>query len=433
MRRNFVSSRPAFAAFSLAVVLALGVGQPAMAQTAPPPMPESADDVLRALLDNQCAGLFQDGGDPTGALGTFCGAPPYSISSTAGSGGASVQSSATSVRNSLIQLRTDRAREAKDTVASYLDNYDRSSSTILAMPASDGTATDSRAKRFDVFASLGYENLDRTTTSLEDGYDSNIGTLAVGADYRFNSKILAGAVVALSQQDGDFNAGGNYEMDSLDPTLFVAFLPSPEMYVQVVVGQRDQEFDTDRFVDFTADFSGGGTQTLTGIASSQTDSKVLNGGASLGYDFSAGKFTFGPRLAANYSRTKVDAFSESGGSGLDLNIAEQTVKSLQAAAGFYGSAAFSTGAGVFLPQFGVEYVHEFEDNRDLVTASLVDDTVQTPFTFNVNEPDTGFVNVEAGVSAVLPHGIQPFLSVRAMFGNDLFDNVAAVAGVRFEL
>ena len=160
---------------------------------------------------------------------------------------------------------------------------------------------------------------------------------------------------------------------------------------------------------------------------------MLSGGVAFGYDRSAGKYTFGPRVAANYSRTKVDAFSESGGTGLDLNIDAQTVKSLQAVAGFYGSAAFSKGSGVFVPQFGVEYVHEFEDSRDPVGATLVDDLDPTPFGYLVNDPDTGFFNIEAGFSAVLPRGIQPYVNIRAMVGNSLFDSVAATFGVRFEL
>jgi uncharacterized protein YhjY with autotransporter beta-barrel domain len=446
--------KSSFAVFAIAAALALVSIQPASAQTGPPPPQPppvaSADQIIVFLLDNNCANLVNDPLAPLdqeigGALfDNVCSLPPFGVNtpSFSGGGSAAVQSSAASARNDVIRRRTARARRAGTTTASILDEYRYSSPDIaangrhlLALAASDTTEPDFRAKRFDLFASLGYESLDRETTSLEDGYDSSIGNLTVGADYRFNDKVLAGLVVSVTKQDGDFNTGGEYEMDSLEPSLFVSILPSPRTYVQVVAGQGSQDFDTDRFVDFNVDFDNpmDGTLTLSGLATSMTDSDVLHGSVAFGYDRSAGKFTFGPRVAASYSRTDVDAFSENGGTGLDLNIEKQDVNSLQAVAGFFGSAAFSTGSGVFLPQFGVEYVHEFEDTRDPVTATLVDDLVPTPFSYLVNAPDSGFFNIEAGFSAVLPRGIQPYMSLRAMVGNDLFDSVSAVFGVRFEL
>jgi len=38
-----------------------------------------------------------------------------------------------------------------------------------------------------------------------------------------------------------------------------------------------------------------------------------------------------------------------------------------------------------------------------------------------------------GFSAVLANGVSPYLSLRKMLGNDLFDSFAVNAGVRFEL
>ena len=115
MSRSFSMSRLSFAVFSLAAVLTVGLAQPVFAQTEPPSSPGSLDDVLRPLLDNQCAALFDEiGSGPqfTGALETLCNLPPFSGTSSSGGGAASVQSSMIAVKNDVIQRRTDRARGA---------------------------------------------------------------------------------------------------------------------------------------------------------------------------------------------------------------------------------------------------------------------------------------------------------------------------------
>jgi outer membrane autotransporter protein len=137
----------------------------------------------------------------------------------------------------------------------------------------------------------------------------------------------------------------------------------------------------------------------------------------------------------NYGRTKIDPYSETGITGLELRIDGRTVKSLQAVAAFYGSWAISTKHAVVLPQFNLGYVHEFENDASIVTAQFAEDVRVTPtsFTYGTSVPDADFFNVEAGVAAVFAKGIQFFVNLRSMVGNDNFDNTGGTVGIRFEL
>ena len=305
--------------------------------------------------------------------------------------------------------------------------------------ASTGASDDYRSRRFDLFGSLGYEVLDRTASDFEDGYDSSIGRATFGLDYRFTDWFVAGLIFTYSQHDGDFDDGGDFENSSLLPTVFASFLPSEKSFVLVSLGLNLQEYDVQREASFVvADPLDPNVilDAANGTPISTTDADVDLASLQFGYDFSAGNFTYGPRVSGYYSRTTVDSYTEDDGAGLELNVDEQTVKSVQGAVAFFGSWALSSKSGVFLPQFTVEYVREFEDEPTIVDAQFAQDLrgpQAVSFSYETNTPDSDFVNLDVGFSAVLANGILPYVNLRAMFGNDLFDSYSANAGVRFEL
>ncbi|MGD8376094.1 MAG: autotransporter outer membrane beta-barrel domain-containing protein [Acidobacteriota bacterium] len=441
--------RPGLAALAVALLLGVGVSHPALAQ--------SLNDQYVRLLSNNCEGLLGPNGTPGRVefgpnLFNICTIPATGSGSAAGGGSASVRSSVNSVQNTVLQRRLDRARgnqppggggggggTAPSPWATWEPGAEVSLVTSTPTWEADGGGGhgDLLSRRWDVFASLGYESLDRTVTDFEDGYSSGIGGITVGFDYRFADWVVAGLLLTYSNQDGDFDGGGDFDITSLIPTLYASFLPSDRSFVQVVLGRSSQSSDVQRNVQLvlqSADPSG--FRIASGMPSSSVDGTVDLAGAQGGYDFSSGRFTYGPRAAVNYSKTDVDAYVEDGSSGLELQVTNQSVKSVQGVLGFFGSWALSSKRGVFLPQLNVEYVREFEDVPDVLNAQFVEDLRgpdATVFPYQTNTPDSDFFNVEVGFSAVLANGIQPYVTLRGMFGNDLFDSYAINAGVRFEL
>jgi outer membrane autotransporter protein len=138
----------------------------------------------------------------------------------------------------------------------------------------------------------------------------------------------------------------------------------------------------------------------------------------------------------NYARTKIDPYTETGGTGLELRLDGRTVESFQAVVAFYGSAAISTKHGVVVPQLNLRYIHEFEDDPTIVNAQFAEDLhgpTAVTFGYRTNTPDADFFNVEAGVAVMFARGIQFFVNLRTMFGNDNFDSSAGTIGMRFEL
>jgi len=449
MTNDGVFSRTGLRALrSLAIVGALlcvaGVDDSARAQV--------LDDEIARLLSLNCDGLgfFSNPNDFGRELTTICAnAQNTGNGSSSGGGAAAAQSSVNSVQNSVLQRRLERARAGRPesgeggSAAAARDSIGVASWndwSVLAMDSGSagegGGSGDFRSRRFDLFFSLGYEGLDRNVTVFEDGYSSTIGGATLGFDYRFVDWFVAGLIITYSRQEADFDGGGEFENSAFLPTLFATFLPSDRSYLNVSIGRNFQDFDVQRAASFVITPQAGPPgPTVTGTPISSTDPEVDLASLQFGYDFFAGSFTFGPRLAGYYSRTTIDPYSETSGNGLELRIGEQSVKSMQGTVGFFGAWAIGTERGVFLPQLNVEYVWEFEDEPVIIAAQFAQDnkTQPTTFTYQTNTPDSDFVNIDLGFSAVLANGISPYVTLRGMLGNDLFDSYAVYAGVRFEL
>ena len=406
---------------------------------------QSLDDEIVRLLDNNCTVLAADSGTPNPDdfgpnLRAICAIPATSNGASSGGGGASVQGSVISIQNSALLMRLERARsvgrdeEEGDETARLL----RSEGNLLNLMAAEGAEGFDQVdgRRIDFFASGSYGSLNRDLTPFEDGYDSSVIQATVGADYRVTNRLVAGVLASYRSQDGDFDGMGDFDMTAFEPVVFVSYLPTDRTFLQVVAGWSGQDFDTNRGVEFTIDRDGGGgTTELSGIASSGTDASQLNLGAQFGYDYSIRHFTFGPRIGANYSDTDIDGFVETGGTGLELIVADRSVDSFQGVLGFYGTGAYSRKSGVLLPYVNVEYVHEFEDSPSILTAQFVEDlrgAGATSFNYQTNVPSSDFFNLDVGLTAGFARGIWPYVSIRKMIGNDHFDSLVATIGVRID-
>jgi uncharacterized protein YhjY with autotransporter beta-barrel domain len=410
---------------------------------------QSLDDQVMFLLGDQCAVLLQSGqafqggtGGPVGPnLAEICGLPP-GAPSTSGGGAAAVQTSTVSTLNSDLQRRLDRSRRGQqerqgvDGASLSLDERFRMGGPggrgFLASEASGGSAS-ALGSRLGLFASGGAGSLDRDPTAFEDGYDSSVFNATIGLDYLFSETVAGGLVAGYVKQDGDFDLGGQHEMSSIEPTLFVSVVPSPQTFVQISAGFRSQSFDTDRLVTFASDDVD--VDCGACLARSSTDADVLSGGAVFGYDRRSGAFTYGPRVGLHYNETTIDGYTETGGTGLEMIVQEQDVESLQSVVGFFGSVARSGKSAVWLPQLNVEWVHEFEDDPILLTAQFAEDLQPDPvvFDYQTNTPESDFFNVEVGVVRLSPGGIQAWANLGALVGNSTFDGLSGTFGVRFEL
>jgi outer membrane autotransporter protein len=99
-----------------------------------------------------------------------------------------------------------------------------------------------------------------------------------------------------------------------------------------------------------------------------------------------------------------------------------------------GQASYSISQpwGVLVPQARLEWLHEFEDDSRLVTASFAQDTGAVEFSVPTDNPDRDYFNLGLGVAAVLPQGRSVFLYYETVVGRNDLTQHSVAAGVRLE-
>jgi outer membrane autotransporter protein len=206
--------------------------------------------------------------------------------------------------------------------------------------------------------------------------------------------------------------------------------------VQVTGGYTRNNYLVARPANVTLTNQGGAPiVNKSDLASSNSNGNVFNLGLMTGYDHPIGRFTIGPRAGVNYSNTKIGDYGERGSTGVELRYDDQWINSLQSVIGVQGSAAFSTGLGVLVPQFNADFIHEFANSQRFITVQFAEDFRDNPtkFRFQNDVPVRNYFNLGTGLLMVLQNGWQPFVNFRAMVGNEQFNNYAGTFGLRIEL
>jgi uncharacterized protein YhjY with autotransporter beta-barrel domain len=403
----------------LCAAIGLMLGASASAQT--------LDEAVIAQLRGDCVGLgVVDGNNGApGALGPDLNAVCTSSfgsnrgSADSGGGGASSQTLAVSVEN---------RRKAR------LEDEEFGELT----------------KRWGFFINANGEDLERKRTRFADGFESTVTGATAGADFRVAQHWLVGLAAAYRDSSGDFNAGGDFASESIGGTLYMSFAPTAEMFFDLSIGYADKKHDVSRLAQFTETALVGTNQNVfRGIVDSETDGAETGAHAQFGYDFVLGRFTVGPRVAANWTHTTVDGYAETGGgigtqqvngvrgaAGLALVYDDQEADSLQSSIGVQGSIAPSFGFGVLVVQANFDYIHEFDNEQRSVNVRFVQDLRPNPKTFHyqTEEPVENFYKAGLSFVLVLRNGIQPFLNVQAIIDNEQFEHsYAGTLGLRLEL
>ena len=302
-----------------AAVLATGV-QPARGQ--------SFDSAIATAVGNNCANL----GTTTGALNTFC----------TGGGGAGSASGGGTTASETPASPEDSQRKIKKRLE------DKRAGTDVTSGMSAGDTTFGLGA-LSGYVSLDYQNVDKDTTSLTTGFNSDKFGGTVGADTTFGTTVV-GAAFNYGHTRAEFDSkAGDLETDAYGAIVYGSLLVFDNLFIDGVAGYTRKEASLDR--NGTLSMPG---SLAVGTATSNPNADEYTFGISSGYDFTYQNFTFGPRLGVNYTLTDIGAFTESGSSGIEMAFEKQSFDSLTTSVGARASMAISTSFGVLVPQVSAD-------------------------------------------------------------------------------
>ncbi|MDR0184221.1 autotransporter domain-containing protein [Lysobacter arvi] len=188
-------------------------------------------------------------------------------------------------------------------------------------------------------------------------FDFQSDGVTVGADWRFNDRVLLGVAGGWGWNDTDLDDGrSSLDAQQRAVSLYGLWRPAQRWFVDGIVGWGDLDFDMRRHseaANATASASRGGEQAF--------------GALTAGYEHGGGigmTLTGYGRLDA--SRTTLDAYREQGLGLYDLAYGSQRIENSGASLGVEGSFPILTPRGTaFRPYWMLEYRETLENRSDV--------------------------------------------------------------------
>lgn len=405
-----------------------------LALTAAPMLPRQAasgqtlDEAVNQQLKTESSKLcfkLKQGRDAddflTGKLLDFCGGTgrsPAPQSAASGNGQATVATAP-----GVVQRRLRAGDQSDEEI-------------VIASPAEGASADDAvvdLGEGLSLFASFAYGSLDKDRTKFEDGYDSDVMRFTAGADYLVRPGVVVGLAFDFARQDGDYDGSGDFDTNSYGILGFAAATPTDRTYVEAIGGYLYNSYDRKRRAVYFEGTDALNPTDLQGNVSADYGSDLFHLSIAGAYRQPIGGINVIPSVEVNFSRISYDSYSESGNSGLELRFDEESQTSLISSVGLTVSTVLDTAFAVIVPTAGIAWQHEFANDQRTVDVSFVDDTSHTSFSYRTEEPDRDFATAQAGLTAILPNGLQPFVTIQGLLAHDYYESYSATVGIRYSL
>lgn len=275
---------------------------------------------------------------------------------------------------------------------------------------------------------------DRDVTEFQDGYSSDVAGALGGFDREFGEWV-AGFTLEYWKQDGDFEEGGDFEINSVGLTVFGNRALGDSADLDFYVGYNGLSNERVRVANFThRDPDGGTFFERNGLPLADFDAAKMLAGAQFTYGWSMDNVTVGPRIAIDWHKTEFDTYSETEvvDSGLALTFHDDERTSLTATLGIDGSVAISRDFGVVIVSQYLNWRHEFDDKQREVSVSFVGDTRSQRFTYLTDPPDEDWGEFGVNLIFLFHGGFQMFAAYEQVVSHRFLDTQLYSVGIRKE-
>jgi len=290
--------------------------------------------------------------------------------------------------------------------------------------AQGGSAGEEADSRWGVFAN-GRANVGRKESAdgLDPGFRFENQNFTLGADYRRGDTLVLGGAVGYASSNTTIGRDrGSLDVGAYYLSQYGNWYPLDALYVDWVATVGKADYDAIRNIRYSG---------FSTSAESDTGGKQYSFSLSVGSDVAKGPWQLGSYARIDWARATVDAFAETGGDGLALDIDEQTTRQDTAVVGAKASRAFSWSRGVVVPGAFIEAAQEFgEDTRD-VSASFVA-AGASQFRVSTRKRDANYFNYGFSLVSVFTEGRSAFINIQSVAGWDGRASNAYELGGRFE-
>lgn len=290
------------------------------------------------------------------------------------------------------------------------------------------------AARWSLFAGLQGGRLDRRRGANEAAFDANTASATLGLNFQPASRWLLGLAANHEREDLDYReSDGSARTHYTGLVGLASFYASDAWVFDAYAGRLQGGLDLERALHYILPVIGGGEYRVDARAYASPDSRRRMSGAASTWNWARAGWQGDVQLGLDLSSTAIDAYTESGGGGLALDVPRREVKTRRGRVDAELTRAVSRDWGVWQPSLRIGWRREFSNAGRRLTLGLAEDTRDNPIGFDTEDPDRGWG--EAGVGSVFTFtgGRSAFLDYRQRFAHAYLRERVLALGFRWEL
>jgi outer membrane autotransporter protein len=287
------------------------------------------------------------------------------------------------------------------------------------------------------FGQLGSRDL----TTTENGYSFNNAGFTAGADYRFTPQLVAGLAFGYSLSNTNFDTsavsapGQSLNGSLFQGNLYATYSVTDAWYVNAIglIGggnnnsQRHIVFGTNGF-DAT---TGVTTMAIDRIATGSFGSRVAGVTLASGYDLPFGPLVLTPIARFLYQHTGVDALSEEGAIGANLQFGSSSVNTVLSFLGADAQYTINTPIGLLYPIARFHWAHQYSPGNTAVSVAYSNDpSLLSSFILPGTPTSRNYFDLGVGITLPFSGTHAAFINYDSILGLNHTTYNSFTAGIR---
>ncbi|PSJ57100.1 hypothetical protein C7I85_22975 [Mesorhizobium soli] len=237
-------------------------------------------------------------------------------------------------------------------------------------------------------------------------FDYTTVGVSAGIDYRFSQSFTAGIGFGYGSDRGRIgDSGTQTDASAYSVALYGSYHPTPQIFVDGLVGYGELNFDSRRFATDVESFAYG-----------SRDGHQYFGSLTAGYEYINDGLLISPYGRFTASRSVLDPFTENGAGWADLRYGSQSIDTFTGFLGLRLAYKIDTDWGSLEPHARVEYGHDFAGNS-AVTLGYAD-IPSTSYDLKTLGTGSDFATFSLGTDIK----VGPDLTVGAEYGTSVGQN-----------
>jgi len=273
----------------------------------------------------------------------------------------------------------------------------------------------------------------RDMTSTVNAFSFNNAGFIAGADYLFTPQLIAGLAFGYTRSSTNFDtsavsAPGQFlRGDLLQGNLYATYY-NDAFYLNGIGLIGGSNNDSRRHIVLPNTVEGlPGDRIATGSFGSQVQALSLSGGYSLPF----GALILTPTARLLYQHLGVDAFSENGALGADLQFGSTSLNTFLSFLGAEAQYAISTPLGVLSPLARFHWAHQYTaDNTAVSVAYSNDPSLLSSFILPGAQASRNYFDLGVGLALQVSRNGSAFINYDSILGLNHTTYNSFTAGIR---